>query len=362
MYRYLFACARVDLFEMLRSHNAWRQELLLVLIGKGSRICCGNRPRQLAGDKMTNNHRWLKVFSCCISTIAILCNFGQTASAADLESPASEQHIAQAPRQWEFRFTPYAWATSVNGNATVAGQTIDVDASFLDVVEDSESILAVMGYFEARRGTLALYTDVVWSSLTFAGERSATGPLGQVNVSVDGELDYKQTIIEAGVSYEIARFSRDASSLKNDWGIATSYTAVDVIAGARYWRESVGISLDITGTGPGVLPPGFQVNGNRVVAKSGTMEWVDPVVGLRVRHQFSPGQELQLRGDIGGFGVGSDFSWQLFGGYNFQLGENWSGVVGYRALSVDFSEEGSNGTRGLDVVQHGPVFGVNFRW
>ncbi len=135
--------------------------------------------------------------------------------------------------------------------------------------------------------------------------------------------------------------------MKDDWASPISYTAVDVIAGARYWRESVKLSLDIVGAGPGVLPPGFNVSGNRVVGKSGTMDWVDPVVGLRLRHQFSPGRELQLRGDIGGFGVGSDFSWQLFGGYSFQLGERWNGVIGYRALSVDFSEESGNGARGI---------------
>jgi hypothetical protein len=311
---------------------------------------------------MTNNFSCSTSFACLLCLICSLVFFETPAKAADLKSQPSEQLIEPAPRQWEFRFTPYAWATSVNGNSTVAGQTFDVDASFLDLVEDSESILALMGYFEARRGPLAFYTDVVWSSLTFAGERSATGPLGGVNVSVDGELDYEQTIIEAGISYEIARFSGDSVSLKDNWGTPTSYTAIDVLAGARYWRESVGISLDITGAGPGVLPPGFQVSGNRVVARSGDMEWVDPVVGLRVRHQFSPGQELQLRGDIGGFGIGSDFSWQLFGGYSFALGDSWSGVIGYRALAVDFSEETANGTRGIDLLQHGPVVGVNFRW
>ena len=311
---------------------------------------------------MKNNFGHSARFACFLCAIFSLAVFEKPAEAADLKSQPSEQLIEPAPRQWEFRFTPYAWATSVNGSSTVAGQTVDVDASFLDLVEDSESILALMGYFEARRGRLALYTDMVWSSLTFAGERSGTGPLGGVNVSADGELDYEQIIIEAGISYEIARFNRDVVSLKDDWSGPTSYTAIDVRAGARYWRESVGLSLDITGAGPGVLPPGFQVSGNRVVARSGDMEWVDPVVGLRVRHQFSPGRELQLRGDIGGFGIGSDFSWQLFGGYSFALGDSWSGVVGYRALSVDFSEEAANGTRGIDLLQHGPVVGVNFRW
>jgi hypothetical protein len=88
--------------------------------------------------------------------------------------------VHSAPSQWEFRFTPYAWATSVNGTTIAADQAVDVDASFLDIVEESESLVGLMGYFEARRGRLALYTDVVWSSLTFAGERSGTGPLESV--------------------------------------------------------------------------------------------------------------------------------------------------------------------------------------
>jgi hypothetical protein len=37
-------------------------------------------------------------------------------------------------------------------------------------------------------------------------------------------------------------------------------------------------------------------------------------------------------------------------------------VVGYRALSVDYSETTKHGKSGLDWIQHGPVLGVAFRW
>ena len=37
-------------------------------------------------------------------------------------------------------------------------------------------------------------------------------------------------------------------------------------------------------------------------------------------------------------------------------------VIGYRALAVDFSEDGRFGKNALDVVQHGPVMGVTFNW
>jgi hypothetical protein len=55
-----------------------------------------------------------------------------------------------------------------------------------------------------------------------------------------------------------------------------------------------------------------------------------------------------VRGDIGGFGVGSEFSWNLLGAYGWQIaarnGVTYAGIVGYRLLSVDY-QKGSGGRR-----------------
>ena len=84
------------------------------------------------------------------------------------------------------------------------------------------------------------------------------------------------------------------------------------------WNQELDLSLGVDGSVDlGNL--GLKRSGSRAVARSGTLEWVDPFVGLRVRHQLSPGSELQFLGDVGGFGVGSDFTWQLFGGYSFDF-------------------------------------------
>jgi hypothetical protein len=42
--------------------------------------------------------------------------------------------LTEAPG-WQFRFTPYAWAPSVNGDVTVHGQTADIDFSFWDIFD-----------------------------------------------------------------------------------------------------------------------------------------------------------------------------------------------------------------------------------
>ncbi|MBM6584083.1 hypothetical protein ILT44_28185 [Microvirga sp. BT689] len=90
------------------------------------------------------------------------------------------------------------------------------------------------------------------------------------------------------------------------------------------------------------------------------------MIGARVRYAVAPEHELFLRGDIGGFGVGSDFSWQAIGGYGFDFGAYngiiFSGVIGYRALSVDYAQGEGRRSYEFDMVQHGPILGVSMRW
>jgi hypothetical protein len=92
------------------------------------------------------------------------------------------------------------------------------------------------------------------------------------------------------------------------------------------------------------------------------VDWVDPLIGLRLRYELAPGQELVLRGDVGGFDVGSEFSWNALAAYSWTIGVHYgvtySGLLGYRALAVDF-EKGSGANRyQYDVVQHGPLLGL----
>jgi hypothetical protein len=350
------------------------------------------------------------VACACAAALALPC----TALAAE---PAS----GQAPSNgWQFSFTPYAWATSVNGSATVHGHKADINDSFIQILEKSDSLLAWMSYFEARKGPFGLFTDVVWEDLGFPGhahddfERSGSfrpARFPNVVVSADANLaikahtqaDYQSLIVQSGAAYEVAK-----------WSGAETRTALDVLAGARYWNQDLDLSVHLKGdlnvkvTGEATIDPrdilkrvlearGFKFNRRgakllqrvidrrfgpggdvtleRTVAievekalafsRSGDAEWVDPFVGFRLRHQMGPTKELSLEGDVGGFGAGSDFSWQVVAAYGFDssiCGTPYHGVIGYRALSVDFTEDSRNGKNTFDFVQHGPIMGVSFRW
>jgi hypothetical protein len=85
-----------------------------------------------------------------------------------------------------------------------------------------------------------------------------------------------------------------------------------------------------------------------------------------VQHQLAPGQEIEIRGDLGGFGAGSQFSWQAIATYNRPLcmvhGIPVDGYLGFRALSADFSQGSGRSRFEWDNVIYGPVIGVTMRF
>ena len=46
------------------------------------------------------------------------------------------------PEPWRFTIAPYAWAVGITGSATVRGQTIDTNASMVDLIQKSDSLVA----------------------------------------------------------------------------------------------------------------------------------------------------------------------------------------------------------------------------
>jgi hypothetical protein len=249
--------------------------------------------------------------------------------------------------QWRLSFTPYAWYPWLQGDMTVKGRSINVDVNPIQVLEHLERV-PFFGYGEARNGPIALYSDVFYANLGLTGEgvRSrtlASGITGTLSAAVG--LDFEEAVVEVGGAYEIMKWD--------------SHTAIDILAGARYWHQEGSLNLALAGT----LDAGdLVISGNRAIARSGSVDWVDPLVGGRIRYNLAPGQDLILRGDVGGFGVGSQFSWNTLAAYSFAFakrdGVTYSGLLGYRALSADY-EQGSGRTKYVyDVVMHGPVTGL----
>ena len=46
------------------------------------------------------------------------------------------------------------------------GRSAKVDASFADIVRESDTLLALMGDFEARSGPFSFYGDLAWTKIS----------------------------------------------------------------------------------------------------------------------------------------------------------------------------------------------------
>ena len=279
-----------------------------------------------------------------ISFLSVMLGASGTALSADL---GAAPRAGTPPSQWRLSFTPYAWLTWLDGKQTVRGRSVDVNVNPIQVLGHLERV-PFFGYGEARDGPLAVYTDVFYANLGLSGDgiRSRTlapGINGTLSAALG--LDFEETVVEVGGAYEVMKWD--------------SHTAIDVLAGARYWHQEVSVNLALAGT----LDVGdLEISRGFAAARSGSVDWIDPVVGARLRYNLAPRHDVMLRGDVGGFGVGSQFSWNALAAYSFtfakQDGVTYSGLLGYRALSADY-EQGSGRTRYVyDQVMHGPISGL----
>ncbi len=259
---------------------------------------------------------------------------------------------------WSYQFTPYGWLPWVSGDAVIEGRSFTVAQNPAQVLESLNMVW--MSYAQAKKGPLTLFNDTMYASL---GDSDSLLHSRRFSPHVSGTLgaalsaDYRYWTVELGGMYEVMQWSS---------GLGTSHapdTVLEMLAGGRYWHQELDVNVALAGT---LDIDRLVIHGQEALARSGSVDWVDPFIGARLRWQPAAGEEVALRGDVGGFGAGSKFTWQVLGTYNWYLCTYSSlvldGYLGYRALSVDY-EQGEGVTRyEFDVLQQGPVMGVTGRF
>jgi len=218
---------------------------------------------------------------------------------------------------WKHELAPYLWGAAMDGTAGIGGVTADVNMSFGDILDHLE--MGFMGTYRATKDRYVLNFDAIYMGLG----TTVRGPNGQLKADVDMD----QTALEADAGYE----------------------AVDnlvVFGGLRY--------VDLSGKVAAQGPLGIERSGD------GGADWLDPVLGVTYTIPFGDQWSSTLRGDIGGFGVGSDFSWQLAATLRWQASPRIGVVGAYRYIAMDY-ESGKNANYfKYDVAISGPALGMVF--
>jgi hypothetical protein len=189
------------------------------------------------------------------------------------------------------------------------------------------------------------------------GQRLAL--LGEINALRQEFL--KQRVIRASsakiFSRRVVRLERRLTRVVDRGDVIATLEAIrelriDLLQ-RRIARSSKGLTIDDA------------VQGQFAIAHSGDMAWGDPVAAARLTHEFGDDQAISFLGDVGGFNLSDDFSWQVLLQYEKDgtlCGFDTTTSIGYRALGILFEENAPNGQRGVDVIYHGPVAELTFRW
>jgi outer membrane autotransporter protein len=82
-------------------------------------------------------------------------------------------------------------------------------------------------------------------------------------------------------------------------------------------------------------------------------EWFDPLIGLRGRFNLTKAFYLTAQTDVGGFGIGSDIAFEVYGALGCQITRNIRSEVGYRYYYDDFRDE-QNRDFLFQMSFHGP--------
>lgn len=216
----------------------------------------------------------------------------------------------------EQTFAFYLLAAGMDGKVGLGPFDADLDVSFDDILHNLE--FGTMMAYNADAGTWAFGVDAIFM------EVKADKPVRQTGVF---SAKAEQTMISLETAYELG-------------------DQLEVLGGLRYSE----IELDAA----------VARNGVTTRASGRKESWTDPFVGVRYGVPFGDAWSLTLRADIGGFGVGSDFAWQLVTRFNWRPADAVDLFFGYRILDADF-EDGDGANRFLfDVTTSGPL--VGFAW
>ena len=215
-----------------------------------------------------------------------------------------------ASDDWHVTVEPYFMGAAMSGPVTVRGHEASVDLSASQIIENLQ--FGVMGMVMARKGNWGFGGDAIWMAL---------GTTVQ-NTNVD--------------------FSEGAFAF---YGLRRLGAAADVTFGLRVNT----LQGDLT----------FKEL-DRTFSQNKT--WVDPIVGLVLRTPADRRVYMKLYSEIGGFGVGSDFSWQLFPTVGFKVADSFALDFGYRWLDNHYTQGEGDERFVWDVLAQGPVIGFGFHF
>jgi opacity protein-like surface antigen len=223
-----------------------------------------------------------------------------------------------AAQDWSYDASIYLWFPQTNVTVDTPLGTVEGELSISDALQDLD--FAFMGAIEARNGPWGIVGDFVYFDI------SSEAPTPRGLLFSDVAVDTKLTLLSA---YGLYRFHEDAT-VSLDFGVGLR----------AVWADT-----KTSFVGNLASPRVFEADDN----------WVDPLLAARLKAKFSEDWYGALFLDGGGFGVGSDSTYQVLATVGYQINERWAVQGGYRYLAIDKDSDDSSD---IDIDLSGPIIGA----
>lgn len=248
-------------------------------------------------------------------------------------SKATDNKPSKKANKFTFSINPYLWTVAVGGDVSIPqiDKTFSFNVSFSDAIKNLKMAFMVNGKFKYDR--VSLLYDIVYYKLKNFG---ATLPVDTIQYTgktigkpVSANTTITNTIMDLALAYVFPQQTPGFS--------LTGYL------GTRIWMTNNGITL-IDSTGKQDMLEADKT-------------WVDPILGLNGEWVLSKHWGLDIKGDIGGFGVNSQFTLMLATVVAYRVSDNFNILGGIKYLGVNYVDSGYE----TNLNQYGFVLGVGLR-
>lgn len=224
----------------------------------------------------------------------------------------------EASSGWRHTLIVYGMGAAIDGTAQVGDIVVPVEISIPEVFDALE--MGGMAAYRMENDTWSISGDVTYMGL--GGK--ATGQAGRFRA----DLDMDQLTVMGTLGRRI--------SPKTEVLFSLAYFDLTTDVVARLLRESRKASAGV--------------------------DWIDPSVGLQYVTPLSDKWSLTARGDVGGFGIGSDL---LLHGYltlHRRQTDRFGWFVGYRVIAFDYEDGKGSRYQRYDLTEQGPGAGITIRF
>lgn len=260
------------------------------------------------------------------------------------------------PNGWAFVLEPYAWGPGLYGKVGLLDlPTASVNQSTVDILKKLNWGLFLRG--EVRKGRWGLIADGFYAKFSMESDPgaglyksiSAVSQQSMVSVALacrvlsdkrfygDVYAGARYNYLGASASAEIDRAGVEALSRRL---IETAAERFAPALLAKYpGLKNVPASTLRQAAAIGVRKLSDRIEEKLPTNVDASRWWIDPIIGLRGQVNFTRWLFAAAQADVGGFGAGSQITWNTQATLGVNFSRNIGFEAGYRYMYIDYDKD-----------------------